>query len=151
VPSSRGGAFVAAAGSVQRAMRVAISGGRDPQHTGIEGRKFGGVANPPGAIVPIERYAEAARVGGEFPVPPGDIASKADDVRQDWIRHVAREVGQGKHRAVHTRMLPGLRASVVAHWQQLSLSAAALLASRTAPVSSHQNVMKAGRVRRWIL
>ena len=33
-------------------------------------------------------------------MPPGDIASKADDVRQDRIRHVEREVDQGKNRAV---------------------------------------------------
>ena len=71
-------------------MRVAISGDRYLERASIERRNFSSFADPPGAIVSLQRRAEAARVRGEVPVTPGDIASKADDVRQYRIRRFAR-------------------------------------------------------------
>ncbi len=101
---------------MQRAVRIAISGNRDLQHVSIEWRKFGGFANLPRAIVPLERRPEAGRIRGEVPVAPGDITSKADNLHQDRVRHfVEREVGQRKHLAVHGRMLAGPYANTVSH------------------------------------
>jgi hypothetical protein len=82
-------------------MCVAVSGDRDAEQTGVEWLSFNTLADPLGAIVALERRAEAGRVGVDVPVPPGNVASKADNVRRDRIRRIEGEVDQEKNRAVH--------------------------------------------------